>query len=98
MTKPLKSDEFHVPTNTTIDWKLLLGGAVFGVGWAIGCFCPGPALFNIAVGSEGAMLYWFPCYIGGAYPSSKCRDIFEQEQDELRYFEGLNEIARYVSN
>jgi hypothetical protein len=67
MTKPIKGDEFHVPTNTTIDWKLLLGGVVFGVGWAIGCFCPGPALFNIAVGSEGAILYWFPCYLGGAY-------------------------------
>jgi len=67
MTKPVKCDEFQVPTNTTIDWKLIGGGAIFGVGWGIGCFCPGPALFNVAAGSEGAMLYWFPCFLGGAY-------------------------------
>lgn len=71
MTKPICTDAFHVPTNTTIDWKLILGGSVFGVGWAIGCFCPGPALFNVAAGSEGAMLYWFPCFLAGAFVAEK---------------------------
>lgn len=66
LTKPLATDEFHVPTNTTIDWKLIAGGAIFGVGWAISCFCPGPALWNVAVGSEGAML-WLFCFVDGAY-------------------------------
>lgn len=67
MKKPLENDAFHVPTNTAIDWKLIGGGAVFGVGWSVGCLCPGAALFNVAAGSEGAMFCWFPCFVGGAY-------------------------------
>lgn len=67
LTKPIMEDEFHVPTNTTIDAKLIAGGMIFGIGWAIGCFCPGPALFNVAAGSEGAMLYWMPSFVGGSY-------------------------------
>lgn len=66
MTEPLADEEFHVPTNTTIDWKLIVGGAIFGVGWSLSCFCPGPALFNVAVGSEGAMIFLF-CFVDGAY-------------------------------
>ncbi|MFN7726339.1 MAG: DUF6691 family protein [Rubrivivax sp.] len=37
------------PTNTTIDARLLLGGVLFGAGWGLGGFCPGPAL--VALGS-----------------------------------------------
>jgi uncharacterized membrane protein YedE/YeeE len=37
------------PTSTIIDHKLILGGIMFGAGWGIGGFCPGPAL--VALGN-----------------------------------------------
>ena len=46
-TSPLLTADFSVPTNTKIDGKLILGSAMFGVGWAIGGFCPGPAIVSL---------------------------------------------------
>ena len=41
---PLFDAEFHAPSSTTIDARLLGGAAVFGLGWGIAGYCPGPAL------------------------------------------------------
>jgi len=44
---PLWADDFHKPTLTQIDARLLTGAAMFGVGWGLVGLCPGPALVNI---------------------------------------------------
>ena len=46
-TAPLFDSEFHAPTSTLIDKRLIGGAAVFGVGWGIAGFCPGPALVGL---------------------------------------------------
>lgn len=48
---------FHWPLSTTIDLPLLVGAAVFGVGWGLGGFCPGPALVGAASGNGAAILF-----------------------------------------
>ncbi len=45
---PLYSGHFELPTRRDLDRKLLIGSGIFGVGWALGGYCPGPAL--VAVG------------------------------------------------
>lgn len=57
--------KFGVPTNTTIDGQLLLGAAIFGVGWGITGICPGPALFASASGNVNSTLLWFPAFVVG---------------------------------
>lgn len=42
--RPVLADRFHLPTKTEIDGRLVVGATLFGVGWGIGGFCPGPAL------------------------------------------------------
>jgi uncharacterized membrane protein YedE/YeeE len=42
--KPLFTEQFHVPTKTVIDARLLVGAGIFGVGWGLYGYCPGPAL------------------------------------------------------
>ncbi|MFW6050419.1 MAG: DUF6691 family protein [Myxococcota bacterium] len=41
---PLFAARFLIPERTDLDWRLLTGAAVFGVGWGLGGFCPGPGL------------------------------------------------------
>ena len=42
--KPLLGAEFSLPTKTTLDGRLLGGAAIFGVGWGLYGYCPGPAI------------------------------------------------------
>ena len=44
---PLFDEMFHLPTRRDIDPRLVTGAALFGVGWGLGGFCPGPALVSL---------------------------------------------------
>ena len=54
---PLMTDAFHVPTRQDLDRRLVVGSAIFGVGWALGGFCPGPGLVAAASGSSAALVF-----------------------------------------
>ncbi len=55
--RPLLDGEFSLPTKRDIDRPLIVGAALFGVGWGVGGFCPGPALAGLASGAPGVMLF-----------------------------------------
>ena len=61
---PIFDNAFHIPTRKDIDKNLIIGSAIFGLGWGIGGFCPGPSLTSILLGSEG-IIYFFPSLIVG---------------------------------
>ena len=48
---PLLETRFTLPTAKHIDAPLLLGAAVFGIGWGLVGYCPGPAIAALAGGS-----------------------------------------------
>ena len=48
---------FEIPGNTTIDARLLLGGALFGAGWGLAGYCPGPAIVAAGTGSGAALMF-----------------------------------------
>ncbi|HSK00351.1 MAG TPA: DUF6691 family protein [Kofleriaceae bacterium] len=48
---------FHLPTRRTIDRSLILGAALFGIGWGLAGLCPGPGLVAAAGGSTAGL--WF---------------------------------------
>jgi uncharacterized protein len=47
---PLFAPSFRLPTSQDIDAKLWGGAALFGVGWGLGGFCPGPAVASLVFG------------------------------------------------
>jgi uncharacterized membrane protein YedE/YeeE len=47
---PVLADEFELPTKKDLDARLLGGSALFGVGWGLSGFCPGPAVTALATG------------------------------------------------
>lgn len=55
--RSLLGDTFALPTKQTIDKPLIAGAAIFGVGWGLGGFCPGPALAGLASGNPSVLLF-----------------------------------------
>lgn len=56
-SSPLLANSFSIPTRRDIDAKLLLGALVFGAGWGLGGYCPGPAVTSLASGSGGVLVF-----------------------------------------
>jgi len=54
---PLLADRFHLPPARDIDARLLTGASVFGIGWGLGGFCPGPALTALSLGAAGTLVF-----------------------------------------
>ena len=55
--KPLLDDSFSVPTRTDVDGRLVIGAAIFGVGWGLGGYCPGPAIASIGFGAMETVVF-----------------------------------------
>ena len=55
--KPMFANKFDIPSSKTIDAKLILGSAAFGIGWGISGFCPGPAVVAIASLQTDVLLF-----------------------------------------
>jgi uncharacterized protein len=55
--KPLFDRAFHLPDRKRLDHRILVGPAIFGIGWGMAGFCPGPAFATLGTGSAEAMLF-----------------------------------------
>lgn len=76
ISAPRGSSSFcNIPTNTKIDTNLVVGGAMFGIGWGVAGLCPGPALFLAATGTQPIIQYWWPMFIGGAFLAQKVKEM-----------------------
>jgi uncharacterized protein len=51
-SQPLLAAAFHWPARSGIDVRLVGGAAIFGVGWGLSGYCPGPALASLATGEH----------------------------------------------
>ena len=62
--KPLFASTFDAPRRTAIDGRLVLGAAIFGVGWGLGGVCPGPGIVDAASGSAYAAVFTVAMALG----------------------------------
>ena len=63
---PALGGSFRVPAGDAIDRKLLAGAAIFGVGWGLAGFCPGPVLVGAAAGLRDAWIF-VPAMLAGGW-------------------------------
>ncbi|NND43947.1 MAG: YeeE/YedE family protein [Xanthomonadales bacterium] len=59
-------EPFQLPTSTTIDRPLLVGAGIFGIGWGIAGYCPGPAITALAIMPREAVPFLLAMLAGGA--------------------------------
>ena len=61
---PLCAPEFSAPARSEIDARLLVGAALFGVGWGLAGFCPGPALAALSLNVLEVRLFVIAMLLG----------------------------------
>lgn len=63
-SRPVLADVFHLPTKKDIDARLVGGAALFGLGWGLGGFCPGPGVVALASGAAPAFAFVAAMLVG----------------------------------
>ena len=64
--RPVLTEGFDLPKASAVDAKLLTGAALFGVGWGIGGFCPGPAWTALPLLAPGTLVF-VPAMLAGVW-------------------------------
>jgi uncharacterized membrane protein YedE/YeeE len=62
--KPWAANSFALPTRKDIDAKLIAGAMLFGIGWALAGYCPGPALASVFTGGVDAITFVIAMGVG----------------------------------
>jgi len=62
--KPFFAKQFFMPTKFDIDKDLILGASLFGMGWAIVGYCPGPAIASLAYAYEETLIFVIAMFAG----------------------------------
>jgi uncharacterized membrane protein YedE/YeeE len=61
---PFFADKFYLPTVTAIDARLIGGSAIFGLGWGMTGFCPGPAMASLVFGHLESVVFIIAMALG----------------------------------
>ena len=61
---PVLGGSFQIPSRKDFDRSLIIGALLFGSGWGLGGYCPGPVITSLGSGSFDAMMFVFSMGIG----------------------------------
>jgi hypothetical protein len=80
--KPLFGARWYLPAEDPVDGRLLAGSAVFGIGWGLVGYCPGPAVVSLATGA--APLLFIAGMVGAQIVYEVLRRAREMQSPETR--------------
>jgi uncharacterized protein len=63
-SKPVFDTAFHMPKKTALDMPLVAGSILFGIGWGISGYCPGPAIALLAAPGRETLIF-LPAMLAG---------------------------------
>lgn len=64
MPRPLWGLRWGIPTRRDVDARLIVGAALFGAGWGLGGYCPGPGLTSIFTGAQATLTFTGSMLVG----------------------------------
>lgn len=62
--RPFFAERFYLPTRADVDSRIVVGPVIFGIGWGLAGFCPGPALTALGFGSSSALIFVAAMFAG----------------------------------
>ena len=62
--KPLLDQRFYLPDRLPIDLRLITGAGLFGIGWGLSGYCPGPALVSLVTFNPRVLVFVFFLLLG----------------------------------
>jgi uncharacterized protein len=83
--RPVLASAFPVPRRARVEGRLVLGATLFGVGWGLSGYCPGPAFTSLPSGSLALVL--FVLAMGGGmwlfarWEHARARGVLERQED-----------------
>lgn len=80
---PLLGGRFMVPTRRDLDARLLVGAAIFGVGWGLGGFCPGPGITSMVTATPSVAVFIITMLIGN-FAAAKAEPVIERALQRTR--------------
>lgn len=63
-SRPFFAGAFQLPTRRDIDWRLAVGALVFGAGWGLAGYCPGPAIAAVSIGTTEPLYFLAAMLLG----------------------------------
>jgi len=64
LREPILNTQFYIPENRIIDRQLIAGAMIFGAGWGLAGYCPGPAIAGFAFGDWQPVVFVFAMLAG----------------------------------
>ena len=61
---PLFAEQFYLPKAKELDARIIIGPALFGIGWGLSGFCPGPAITSLPLMAKGTLIF-VPAMLAG---------------------------------
>ena len=74
---PRFASQFHVPTIRSIDQRLAIGAMLFGVGWGLSGYCPGPAIVSLLYGYQTTIIFCLAMITGMLLEAAVRRSTIE---------------------
>jgi uncharacterized membrane protein YedE/YeeE len=61
---PIFAEAFSLPVSQIIDRKLIVGAVIFGVGWGLSGYCPGPSIVSLIYGYQTTIVFCLAMLVG----------------------------------
>jgi len=82
---PVFAEKYSFSSNSIIDFRLVVGSAIFGIGWGISGLCPGPLFVTFFVYMPHLIIF-FVCLVAGqmsVFAYDKIAEIIQRNKEEL---------------
>lgn len=80
--RPWLAEYFRLPAKTEIDRRIVLGGLIFGAGWGLAGYCPGPMLTSLSF-ADGSILTIILAYLAGTWMTQQALAWIDQRPRKL---------------